>query len=599
MAGEQRRSAAEVLGLPEPIRMPSSVDVEQAVLGALMLDNGLYARVSDLLKPESFFEQIHSEIYRVIESYVPAGKIANAITIKTQLGDQDLGGVTVGEYLARLRAEAGLPAEIRGYAEILHHLAVRREVISIAEEARDRAYHSPVEDTAKSLVDAMLDRLSSLNTAPREGSGFEDFGEASMRALLAAQESYQRGGELAGLSTGYPRLDDVIGGLQKTDLIILAGRPGMGKTALATNVAFRIATHLDAKRANGEKTGVVAFFSLEMSSEQLSGRIIAEQSGVPEWKVRRGKLSAEDMEAMIEVQRALNRIPLKIDPTSGLTIGALKTRARALKKRLGLELIVVDYLQLLASGRGRFDNRNLEVAEITSGLKALAKDLDVPVLALSQLSREVEKRDDRRPQLSDLRDSGSIEQDADQVLFVVRDEYYLRKEKAPPEGTDARYAFDRKMARAKGVCEVLVAKNRHGPEGSVDMGFDGEVSRFMDEPEPRPEWADAPREAAPKVKHPSTKSIQALRILKGLSQSHPSLGVDLVNVPASAKRPVSYVLWRERCAAELLDPSRGEKDAAKLMEAVVLELKEHDMIGRGGTKDHPYAWLTPKGDAHG
>jgi replicative DNA helicase len=469
----------------EPVIMPHNIEVEQAVLGTLLMHNEVYTRVADLLTAECFFEPLHQRLFEVAAGLIAQGKTANAITVKTYLGDQDLGGTTVTQYLARLSAESGIPSEIRGYSEILHHLRIRREVISIAEDARERAYNSPVEDTAKSLVDGVLDRLSSLRTTPAEVSGFEEFESASYRAVLAAQTAYQAGGQLVGLSTGLPRLDDALGGLRNTDLIILAGRPAMGKTSLATNISFSVARYLHERRQNGEKRGVVGFFSLEMSSEQLAKRIICEQARVPGWKVDRGFASQEEMERVEGARRELGRLPLLIDQTGGIPISQIRLRAKELKKRRGLELLVIDYLQLIQASQKKGENRVQELTEITSSLKALAKELNVPIIALSQLSRKVEERDDRRPMLADLRESGSIEQDADVVMFVYRDAYYLSKQKAPPHGTEARYQYDRRVAMAEGVAEIIIGKHRHGPETTVELGFEASITKFLDAPEPR------------------------------------------------------------------------------------------------------------------
>lgn len=596
MAGEDRRVARTSLGLPEERVLPSNIDVEQAVLGILMMHSHAFARCSDILDRDCFFEDLHRRIYDVIEGLITQDKPATPITLKTYLGNADLGGVTIGQYLARLAAEVTVPSNIREYASILNDLKVRREVISIAMDMQEQAYNAPVETTAKSLVDSAVDRLAGLRAAPGEATDFEDFSSASYRAIRAAEEVYQKGGCLVGTSTGIPKLDDAIGGLQKTDLIILAGRPAMGKTSLATNIAFNVAKDLQERRHRGEKVGVVGFNSLEMSAEQLSQRIISEQAGVALWKVRRGFASAQEMEAFVAAQRELNALPISIDQTGELTIAALRLRARTLKKRKGLELLVVDYLQLLKGSSKKGDNRVQEVTEITTGLKALAKELNVPIIALSQLSRDVEKREDKRPMLADLRESGSIEQDADIVMFVYREEYYLKKQKPPMENTEARLAYDRAAARAKGVAEVIIGKNRHGPETTIELGFDANVTRFINEPEEREELPEpGPREKKKAPLRLPKKATSAIGILRSLTITQAIENQGLENVPARVK-PVSYLLWREKCAEQLLDVDRDERAAAKLMEEVVPALKEAELIGRGGTKEAPYVWLTEKGN---
>nr|WP_147707829.1 replicative DNA helicase [Microvirga massiliensis] len=519
MAGEQRRTARAALGLPEERVMPHNLEVEAAVLGSLLLNNDAYGKCADILTPECFFEDLHRKIFEVTSALLAQGKTANAITLKSFLADVDLGGLTLGQYLFRLQSEAALPSQAREYAMILNDLHVRRQMISVAEDMLDVAYNAPPAATSKSLVYAAVDRLVNLRADPGEHSDFEAFDTASDRAVISAQEAYKAGGALVGLSTGLPRLDDALGGLQDTDLIILAGRPGMGKTALATNIAFNVGRMLKGKRNAGERTGVVGFNSLEMSSEQLTKRIISEQSGVPLWKVRRGFATEEEMERFILAQRELRGLPLEIDQTGELSIAALRLRAKALKKRKGLSLLIVDYLQLLKGSSRANDNRVQEVTEITTGLKALAKELEVPVIALSQLSRKVEERDDKRPMLADLRESGSIEQDADIVMFVYREEYYLRKMKAPPDGTEARLNYERAMQRACGIAEVIVGKNRHGPEASVVLGFDADVTKFLNEPwereiEPLPE-----RERKEKQKRFNPEVSAALGAIRSATSS--------------------------------------------------------------------------------
>ncbi len=460
---------------------PHNVEAEQALLGAILVNNDAFDRVSDFLKPEHFSEEIHRRIFEVSSALIRGGKIATPITLKTFLGDHDLGGITLPHYLARLAAEATTIINAADYGRMIHDLALRRGLIAIGEEIVNVAYDAPVDHPPRAQVEEAERQLYAIAESGRYDGGFQRFSEALTAAIDVAAKAYERDGKLSGISTGMAELDRQLGGLQSSDLVILAGRPGMGKTALATNIAFNVAkayrfsvkadgTH---ETANG---GVVGFFSLEMSAEQLATRIIAEQSGVASYRIRRGDISDDDFHRITDAARDMQAVPFHIDQTGGLSIAQLVARARRLKRQRGLDLLVIDYLQLLSSSR-RADNRVQELTEITTGLKALAKELNVPVLALSQLSRQVESRDDKRPQLSDLRESGSIEQDADVVMFVFREEYYL-KNRQPREGTEEFTAWVSEMERAHGRAEVIIGKQRHGPTGTVELQFDAEVTRF-------------------------------------------------------------------------------------------------------------------------
>jgi replicative DNA helicase len=470
---------------PEPAYRtpPANVEAEQALLGAILINNDAYDRVSDFLKAEHFVEEIHRRIYEIAGSLIRAGKLASPITLKTHLGEHDLGGgLTVPQYLARLAVEATTIINANDYGRAIHDLSVRRELIQIGEDVVNVAYDAPVDSTPRDQIEEAEKRLYQIAEDGRYGGGFQKFSEALKIAVDMAAKAYERDGHLSGVATGLDDLDHKMGGLQASDLIIVAGRPGMGKTALATNMAFNIAKAYrgEVKPDGTTQTvngGIVGFFSLEMSSEQLATRIIAEQSGVPSYKIRRGDITEQEFHLVSQAMLDMQQIPFYIDQTGGISIAQLTARARRLKRQRGLDVLVVDYLQLLSGSKAKSDNRVQELTEITTGLKALAKELAVPILALSQLSRQVEQRDDKRPQLSDLRESGSIEQDADVVIFVYREEYYL-KNKEPRPGTEEHIAWMAEMERAHGRAEVILGKQRHGPTGMVELSFEAELTRF-------------------------------------------------------------------------------------------------------------------------
>jgi replicative DNA helicase len=467
---------------PEYRVAPNNIDAEQALLGAILVNNDAYYRVSDFLEPGHFFEDLHRRIYEVATTLIKAGKVATPITLKTFLGDQDLGGLTVSQYLARLAAEATTVINAEDYGRTIYDLAIRRNLIGIGEDMVNVAYDAPVESSPRDQIEEAERRLYELAETGRYDGGFQRFSDALTTAIDVAAAAYKRDGKLSGIATGLADLDRQMGGLQPSDLVILAGRPGMGKTALATNIAFNIAqAYQGEKQPDGAvKTvngGIVGFFSLEMSAEQLATRIIAEQSGVPSYKIRRGDIREDEFYKITDAAREMQAIPFYIDQTGGISIAQLAARARRLKRQRGLDMLVVDYLQLLSGSSKKGENRVQELTEITTGLKALAKELAVPIIALSQLSRQVEQRDDKRPQLSDLRESGSIEQDADVVLFVFREEYYI-KNKEPKPGTEEHFKWQTDMDQAHGRAEVIIGKQRHGPTGTVQLAFQADVTRF-------------------------------------------------------------------------------------------------------------------------
>lgn len=472
-------------GTPAYRSAPHNIEAEQSLLGAILVNNDAFYRVSDFLEPKHYFEPLHQTIYETAGSLIRMGKIATPVTLKTFLpADTDVGGMTIGQYLARLAAEATTIINAQDYGRTIYDLALRRDLIGIGEDMVNVAYDAPVDFAPRAQIEDAERRLYELAESGRYDGGFQKFSQALAVAVDLAAKAFQRDGKLSGISTGMRDLDTKMGGLQHSDLIIVAGRPGMGKTSLATNIAYNVARayvpELQAdgttKAANG---GVIGFFSCEMSADQLATRIVAERTGVPSSHIRRGGISEADFEKIREVSIELQSLPFYVDATGGLSIAQLMARARRLKRQKGLDLLVIDYIQLLSGSGKRSDNRVQEITEITTSLKALAKELNVPVIALSQLSRQVESRDDKRPQLSDLRESGSIEQDADVVLFVYREEYYLAM-KEPRPGTPEHEKWQLDMSLAHGKAEVIIGKQRHGPTGTVDLAFEASVTRFGD-----------------------------------------------------------------------------------------------------------------------
>ena len=482
-----RRQAADLVPSAPPYRTaPHNIELEQALLGAILVNNEAFYRVSDFLEPRHFFEPVHQQLYEIAASLVRVGKTATPITLKTFLpSDLDIAGLTASQYLARLAAEATTVINASDYGRTIYDLAIRRSLIVIGEDVVNAAYDAPVDERPQDQIEQAERNLYELAETGRYDGGFQRFAQALTTAVEMAAHAYQRDGKLSGLASGLKDLDRMMGGLQKSDLLILAGRPGMGKSSLATNIGYNVAKAWEGHvRADGriESTngGIVGFFSLEMSAEQLATRMISEQTEIPSSRIRRGEIQPADFDRIAETARQMEQIPLYIDETGGLSIAQLAARARRLKRQRGLDLLVIDYIQLLSgSSRRAQEGRVQEVTEITTALKALAKELNIPVLALSQLSRAVESRDDKRPQLSDLRESGSIEQDADVVMFVFREEYYL-KNKEPRPGTEEYFKWQTEMEAVHGRAEVIIGKQRHGPTGTVPMQFKADVTRFSD-----------------------------------------------------------------------------------------------------------------------
>jgi replicative DNA helicase len=474
--------------LPEPAPIyrtaPHNIEAEQALIGAILVNNEAYYRVSDFLEPRHFFEPTHQRLFELASTLIRAGKVASPVTLKTFLPpDADIAGLTLSQYLARLAAEATTVINAQDYGRTISDLSLRRSLILIGEDMVNVAFDAPVDFSPRNQIEDAERRLYELAEIGRYDGGFQRFAAALTTAVDMAARAYQRDGRLSGIATGLEDLDRQMGGLQPSDLIILAGRPGMGKTALATNIAYNVARawRSESRPDGREETvngGIVGFFSLEMSAEQLATRIISEQTEIASYRIRRGEIDPGDFDRIAGVAREMQALPLYIDETGGLSIAQLAARARRLKRQRGLDLLVIDYLQLLqGSMRRASEGRVQEVTEITTGLKALAKDLNVPILALSQLSRQVENRDDKRPQLADLRESGSIEQDADVVIFVFREEYYL-KNKEPRAGTEEHFKWQAEMDAVHGKAEVIIGKQRHGPTGTIQLQFKADVTRF-------------------------------------------------------------------------------------------------------------------------
>ena len=482
-------AGGEVPGYRKP---PQNVEAEQALLGAILIDNAGFDRVSTFLEPDHFHVPVHGRIFEAARSLIARGRVADPIALKTYFeAENALADVGGAHYLARLAASAVSLVHTEDYGRLIRDLSTRRGLVRIGEEVVESAYDARVEEPASALVEQAEARLYELAETGRGEGGFRALSDVMTEAVAIAESAYKRDGRLAGIATGLTDLDDAVGGLAPSDLVILAGRPSMGKTALAASIALRAASrHRTEPGADGEARAVdgavVGFFSLEMSGEQLATRILAARAGLRADEIRRGQLSDAQFARLVDAARALAEAPLYIDDTPALTVPALRARARRLKRAHGLSLVVVDYLQLMRPSRG-YDSRVLEIGEITQGLKAIAKDLDLPVLALSQLSRAVEQREDKRPMLSDLRESGTIEQDSDIVMFIFRESYYLERSEPQPRGDEAADRFDARHARwverceeQHGRAEVIVAKHRHGPIKTVALRFEAETVSFDD-----------------------------------------------------------------------------------------------------------------------
>ena len=466
--------------LEAPRQLPYDVDIEQALLGAILVDNYSLERVSTTLKPEHFYDPLHQRLFDAIERMWAKGHSVTPLTLKAML-EQDAGLAEVGgqAYLINLaRASPALP-NVRDYARILADLATRRELIRIGEDIVNSAFEAPIEVSPAEQLEEAEKALYRVAERTRFGEGPLGFDVALAQAVQQAEHALARGGHISGVSSGFNDLDSLLGGLHPSDLLIVAGRPGMGKTSLATNMAFHAARLWQKDKADGaepKRGAPVLLFSLEMAASQLSARILSEQTEIEMRKIRTGRFTDAEWDRFVHTAQVLGDLPLYIDDTGGISIAQIAARARRMKREKQIGLIVIDYLQLVEPSR-RAENRVQEISEVTKGLKALAKELSVPVMALSQLSRGVDNRDDKRPILSDLRESGSIEQDADVVMFVYREEYYLQS-REPEAGTSEYDDWVQKLERVHNRAEVLVEKHRHGPTNKVELFFDARFTRF-------------------------------------------------------------------------------------------------------------------------
>jgi len=458
-------------------QLPSNIEAEQAVIGSILVSNEIYDEVSVILDAQKFFDPIHVKLYQTIETLISKGLLANPITLKNYFenneGLKELGGQ---EYLIKITKFSTSLKQAIDYASIVQEMHLRRELIKISQSILDESStNRDMGTSGETIIQNAEKSLFDLAERGHFNQSFMKFDSALKQTIEMAKSAYQNEEGLVGVPTGLTDLDSRLGGLHKQDLVIIAGRPSMGKTALATNIAFHAAKNIEKK---GSKS-TVAFFSLEMSSEQLSTRILSEQSRIRSNDIRRGKVSEKEFEQFIETSKNIFNLPLYIDETPAITIAAISNRSRRIKRLFGLELIVVDYIQLMKSSSKNEYNRVQEISEITQGLKALAKELDVPVLALSQLSRAVEQRDDKKPQLADLRESGSIEQDADVVMFVFREAYYLQN-KEPTVGSIEHAEWQTKMNEISHLAEIMIGKQRHGPTGNVKVEFEAMYTKFKD-----------------------------------------------------------------------------------------------------------------------
>jgi replicative DNA helicase len=463
--------------------MPHSIEAEQQLLGAILTNNDIYDRVASVIGPNHFYDPVHARIFEISAARIAKNNLASPVTLKAFMEDdeglQELGGPA---YLARLAGAAISAFAVRDYAQMIYDLAVRRDLIALG---RDIAAKAATVDIASEPREQIVEAEQALYKLAEQGqteSGFQSFLKAVTDAVNSANTAYQRDGGLSGVSTGLIDMDKKLGGLHPSDLLILAGRPSMGKTSLATNIAYNVAkAYKRGQLPDGTEGaidgGVVGFYSLEMSAEQLAARILSEASEIPSQQIRSGDMTEPEFRRFVDAAKALEACPLYIDDTPALPISQLAARARRLKRTHGLDVLIIDYLQLVR-GTGKGENRVNEISEITMGLKAIAKELHIPVIALSQLSRQVENREDKRPQLSDLRESGSIEQDADVVMFVFREEYYKEREKPGDHELDKMAIWQEEMERLHARAEVVIGKQRHGPIGTVELSFEGRFTRF-------------------------------------------------------------------------------------------------------------------------
>ena len=453
--------------------LPNNIEAEQSVIGSILVSNEIFDEINMILTSKNFYDPMHQKIFSAIEKLIYSGMLANPITLKNYF-EKEKDEIDVPDYLVKITKFSTSSRQAIEYSKLIYDLFVKRELIKISENVIDTAKLNDLDHDGKSIIENFEKSLFDLAEKGSFSSSLVKFDEAMKMTIEMASNAYKNDEGIVGVPTGLTDLDDRLGGLHKSDLVIIAGRPSMGKTALATNIAFNAAKKI---QEDGRKS-TIAFFSLEMSSEQLSTRILAEQSRIKSNDIRRGRISEDQFDKFIETSKNISELPLYIDETPAISIAALSNRARRIKRLYGLDMVVVDYIQLMRAANFR-DGRVQEISEITQGLKALAKELSVPVLALSQLSRAVEQRDDKKPMLSDLRESGSIEQDADVVMFVFRQSYYL-KNKEPRPATVEHAEWQAKMNEISHLAELLILKQRHGPTGTIMLEFEEMFTRFKD-----------------------------------------------------------------------------------------------------------------------
>ena len=454
--------------------LPNNIEAEQAVIGSILVSNDIFDEISTIISSINFHDPMHQKIFEAIESLVYKGMLANPITLKNYFEDEK-DDLNVPEYLVKITKFSTSVRQAVEYSKIIYDMFVRRELIKISEQTIDSAKLNELDTNGQTIIENSERLLFDLAEKGSFNSSLVKFDEAMKQTIEMASAAYKNEEGIVGVPTGLRDLDDKLGGLHQSDLIIIAGRPSMGKTSLATNIAFNAAQKL---QENGKKSSI-AFFSLEMSSEQLSTRIISEQARISSNDIRRGRISDEQFDKFLETSKNISELPLYIDETPAISIAAMSNRARRIKRLFGLDMIVVDYIQLMRGTTFNKDGRVQEISQITQGLKAIAKELAVPVVALSQLSRQVEQRDDHKPQLSDLRESGSIEQDADVVMFVYREGYYLSR-KEPREATVEHAEWQAKMNEVAHLAQIIIGKQRHGPIGNITLEFEERFTKFKD-----------------------------------------------------------------------------------------------------------------------
>ena len=453
--------------------LPNNTEAEQSVIGSIMVSNEIFDEINTLINSKNFYDPVHQKIFNAIEKLIYGGMLANPITLKNYF-ENEKNDLNIPDYLVKITKFSTSSRQAIEYSKLIYDLFVKRELIKISENIIDVAKLNDLDTNGQKIIENYEKALFDLAEKGSFSSSLVKFDEAMKLTIEMASNAYKNEDGIVGVSTGLTDLDDRLGGLHKSDLLIIAGRPSMGKTALATNIAFNAAKKI---QEDGKKSSI-AFFSLEMSSEQLSTRILAEQSRIKSNDIRRGKISEEQFDKFIETSKNISELPLYIDETPAISIAALSNRARRIKRLYGLDLVVIDYIQLMTASKA-YEGRVQEISEITQGLKALAKELSVPVLALSQLSRAVEQRDDKKPQLSDLRESGSIEQDADVVMFVYREAYYLER-KEPRPATVEHAEWQAKMNEVTNLAEIIIGKQRHGPTGNIMLEFEAMFTKFKD-----------------------------------------------------------------------------------------------------------------------